>query len=136
MTTYMQMWGPSTAYDMQPYLLKIRGFRPQSLCQHQMQQSPALVQTGRCHVPQLQRKDRTCCICKSTSAVEDEQHILLHCPGFADLRSSHSHLFAQPQQSLLRFFQQPPSQMATFVRAALLQYANVLGSNGGAPGPQ
>ena len=27
MTTYMQMRGPSTAYDMQPYLLKIRGFR-------------------------------------------------------------------------------------------------------------
>ena len=27
MTTYMQMRGPRTAYDMQPYLLKIRGFR-------------------------------------------------------------------------------------------------------------
>ena len=64
----------------------------------------------------------------------DEHHILLHCSGFADLRFAHSHLFAQPQQSLLRFFQQPPSQIATFVRAALLQHANMLGSTGGAPG--
>ena len=26
-TTYMQMHGPSTAHDMQPYLLKIRGIQ-------------------------------------------------------------------------------------------------------------
>ena len=39
----------------------------------------------------------TCCcpsfqgICKSAGAVEDEQHALLHCLGFADLRSALSH---------------------------------------------
>ena len=37
--------------------------------------------------------------------------LLLHCQGFADFRSAHNHLFAQPQQSLLRFFQQPPSHL-------------------------
>ena len=136
-TTYLQMRGPSTAYDMQPYLLKIRGFRlRRAFASIRCSSHQLLVQTGRCHVPQLQRKDRTCRICKSISAVEDEHHILLHCPAFADLRSAHSHLFAQPQQSLMRFFQQRPSQIATFVRAALLQHSNMLSSTEGAPGPK
>ena len=53
-TTYMQMRGPSTAYDMQTYLLKIEGiwlhkaFASIRCSSHQL-----LVQTGRYHVYHL-----------------------------------------------------------------------------------
>ena len=98
MTTYMQMRGPCTAYIMQPDLLKIRGLLlHKAFASTRCSSHLLLVQTGRYHVPQLQSKDSTCRICKSTSAVEDEQHSLLHCPGFAELRFAHllCHLFAQ-----------------------------------------
>ena len=62
MTTYVQMRGTSlSVYDMQPYLLKIRGFWLRKAFAaitcggHQL-----LVHPGRYHVPQLQRKDSTC----------------------------------------------------------------------------
>ena len=81
-----------------------RHLAPQSLCQHQMQQSSAACADWTLpRAPTLQRKDVTWHTCKSTSAVEDEPHILLHCPGCVDLKSAHSQLFAQPQQSLLRY---------------------------------
>ena len=80
-------------------------------------------------------EDRTCRICGSPNEIEDESHILLHCPGLADLRSAHSHLFAEHQQSLATLFEQPPSRVATYIRAALLQHASVLGITGGASGP-
>ena len=51
--------GPSTAYDMQPYLLKIRGCGlRKAFVSIRCSSRQLLVQTGRCHVPQLQRKDR------------------------------------------------------------------------------
>ena len=81
-TTYLQIRGPSTAYNMQPCVLNIRSFRLRKAfagircSSHQL-----LVQTGRHHVPQLQRKDRTIRICESISVVGNEHHILLHCPG-------------------------------------------------------
>ena len=135
--TYMQMRGPNTAYDMQPYLTRIRGFRLRRAyasircSSHQLR-----VQTGRHLLPQLKREDRTCRICGSLSEIEDESHILLHCPGLAGLRSAHSHLFAEQHQSLATLFKQAPSQVATYIRAALLQHANVLGITGGASGPK
>ena len=122
--TYMQMRGPNTAYAMQTYLTRIRGFR---LCRayasircssHQLR-----VQTGRYLLPQLKREDRTCRICGSPNEIEDESHIVLHCPGLADLRSAHSHLFAEQQQSLATLLKSPPSRVATYIRAALLQHA-------------
>ena len=135
--TYMQMRGTSTAYAMQSYLTKVRGFRLRRAyasircSSHQLR-----VQTGRYLLPQLKREDRTCRICGSLSDIEDEDHILLHCPGFADLRSAHSHLFAEQQRSLTALFRQPPSQVATYVRAALRQHADVLDITGCASGPK
>ena len=135
--TYMQMRGPNTAYAMQTYLTRIRGFRPRRAyasircSSHQLR-----VQTGRYLLPQLKREDRTCRICGSPHEMEDESYILLHCPGLADLRSAHSHLFAEQQQSLATLFKQPPSRVATYIRAALLQHANVLGITGGTSGPK
>ena len=73
---------------------------------------------------------------KNPSFFVHESHILLHCPGLADLRSAHSHLFAEQQQSLATLFEQPPSRVATYIRAALLQHANMLGITGGTFGPK
>ena len=135
--TYMQMRGPNTAYAMQTYLTRIRGFRLRRAyasircSSHQLR-----VQTGRYLLPQLKREDRTCRICGSPNEIEDESHILLHCPGLADLRSAHSHLFAEQQQSLATLFEQPPSRVATYIRAALLQHATMLGITGGTSGPK
>lgn len=57
MTTYIQMRGPSTAYDMQPYLFKIRGFRlPKGFASIRCSSQQLLVQTGRYHMPQPQKK--------------------------------------------------------------------------------
>ena len=84
--TYMQMRGPSAAYTMQSYLTRIRGFRLRRAyaslrcSSHQLR-----IQTGRYLLPQPKREDRTCRICGSLSDIEDEGHILLHCPGFAEL---------------------------------------------------
>ena len=38
------------------------------------------------------------------SDIEDEEYILLNCPGFAELQSAHGHLFAEQQQSLTALF--------------------------------
>ena len=135
--TYMQMRGPDTAYVMQTYLTRIRGFRLRRAyasircSSHQLR-----VQTGRYLLPQLKREDWTCRICGSPNEIEDESRILLHCPGLADLRSAYSHLFAEQQQSLATLFEQPPSRVATYIRAALRQHTNVLGITGGASGPK
>ena len=60
-TTCMQMRGPSTAYVMQPYLVKTRAFRLCKACASiRCSSHQVLVQTGCNHVPQLQRKDRIC----------------------------------------------------------------------------
>ena len=137
MATYMQMRGPSTASAMQSNLTRVRGFRLRRAyasircTSHQLH-----VQTGRYLLPQLKREDRTCRIRGSLSDIEDEDHILLHCPGCADLRSAHSHLFPEQQQSLTALFRQPQSQVATYVRAALRQHADVLGITGCASGPK
>ena len=57
-STYLQMRGYSTAYDMQPYLLKIGGFwLRKAFTSLRCSSHQLLVQTGRYHVPELQRKD-------------------------------------------------------------------------------
>ena len=71
---------------------------------------------------------RQCCYCvHHATAIEDEQHILLHCPQLDDLRNADSHLFKTPGQTLTDLFDDhPPILLAKYVRAALLMHQSVL----------
>ena len=83
------------------------------------------VETGR--YTSEARHERTCRLCTSATAIEDEQHILLHCPQLDDLRNAHSHLFQTPGQTLTDLFDDhPPILLAKYVRAALLMHQSVL----------
>ena len=70
------------------------------------------VETGRWQ--QLERAQRTCPHCGS-AAVEDEEHMVLHCPQYSDIRSSVPTLFAAAGGSLHGFLQQDPVEVAHFV---------------------
>ena len=41
------------------------------------------------------REDRLCQVCHSSKDVEDEQHFLLSCPAYSDIRQKHASLFQQ-----------------------------------------
>ena len=120
------MRGFSAAYTMQPYIQQIRGYRLRKSMAHIRCSSHRLrVETGR--YTSEARHERTCRLCTSATAIEDEQHILLHCPQLDDLRNAHSHLFKTPGQTLTDLFDDhPPILLAKYVRAALLMHQSVL----------
>ena len=124
--TYKQMRGFSAAYTTQPYIQQIRGYRLRKSMAHIRCSSHRLrVETGR--YTSEARHERTCRLCTSATAIEDEQHILLHCPQLDDLRNAHSHLFKTPGQTLTDLFDDhPPILLAKYVRAALLMHQSVL----------
>ena len=124
--TYKQMRGFSAAYTTQPYIQQIRGYRLRKSMAHIRCSSHRLrVETGR--YTSEARHERTCRLCTSATAIEDEQHILLHCPQLDDLRNAHSHLFQTPGQTLTDLFDDhPPILLAKYVRAALLMHQSVL----------
>ena len=124
--TYKQMRGFTAAYRMQPYIQQIRGYRlRKSLAQIRCSSQQAESETGRS--TSEARHERTCRLCNSATAIEDEQHILLQCPQLNDLRNAHTHLFQTPGQTLTDFFDDhPPMLLAKYVRAALLMHQSVL----------
>ena len=126
MATYKQMRGFTAAYTMQPYIQQIRGYRlRKSMAQIRCSSHKLRVEIGR--YTSEARHERTCRLCNTATAIEDEQHILLHCPQLDDLRNAHSHLFQTPGQTLTdRFDDHPPMLLAKYVRAALLMHQSVL----------
>ena len=124
--TYKQMRGFTAAYTAQPYIQQIRGYRlRKSLAQIRCSSHKLRVETGR--YTSEARHERTCRLCSTATAIEDEQHILLHCPQLDDLRNAHSHLFQTPGQTLTDLFDDhPPMLLAKYVRAALLMHQSVL----------
>ena len=124
--TYKQMRGFTAAYRMQPYIQQIRGYRlRKSLAQIRCSSHKLRVETGR-YISEA-RHQRTCRLCNSATATEDEQHILLQCPQLNDLRHAYSHLFQIPGQTLTDLFDDhPPMLLAKYVRAALLMHQSVL----------
>ena len=78
--TYRQMRGFTAAYTMQPYIQQIRGYRlRKSMAQIRCSSHRLRVETGR--YTSEARHERTCRLCTSATAIEDEQHMLLHCPS-------------------------------------------------------
>ena len=124
--TYKQMRGFTAAYTMQPYIQQIRGYRlRKSLAQIRCSSHKLRVGTGR--YTSEARHERTCRLCNLTTAIENEQYILLHCPQLDDLRNAHSHLFQISGQTLTDLFDDhPPIMLARSVRAALLMHQSVL----------
>ena len=47
------------------------------------------IETGRYHVPFIERADRKCCLC---NILEDEHHAIFVCPSFAFIRQDHQNL--------------------------------------------
>ena len=87
--TYKQMCGFTAAYRMQPDIQQIRGYRlRKSLAQIRGSSHKLRVETG-CYTSEA-RHERTCRLCNSATAIEDEQHILLQCPQLKDLRNAHT----------------------------------------------
>ena len=66
---------------------------------------------------------RTCRLCNSANAKEDEQHTLLHRLQLDDLRDL---LQTSGQVLTDPFNKHPPVLLAEYVRAALLQHQSVL----------
>ena len=126
MATYKQMRGFTAAYRMQPYIQQIRGYRLRKyLAQIRCSSHKLKVETGR--YTSEARHERTCRLCNSATATEDEQHILLQYPQLNDLRKVHIHLFQTPGQTLPDFFDDhPPMLLAKYVRAALLIHESVV----------
>ena len=124
--TYKQVRGFTAAYRMQPYIQQIRGYRLRKyLAQIRCSSHKLRIETGR--YTSEARHERTCRLCNSATATEDEQHILLQCPQLNDLRNAHIHLFQTPGQTLPDFFDDhPPMLLAKYVRAALLMHQSVL----------
>ena len=86
--TYKQMRRFTAAHRMQPYIQHIRGYRlRKSMAQIRCSSHKLRVETGR--YTSEARHERTCRLCNSATAIEDEQHILLHCPQLDDLRNAH-----------------------------------------------
>ena len=116
--TYKQMRGFTAAYTMQPYIQQIRGYRlRKSMAQIRCSSHKLRVETGR-HTSEA-RHERTCRLCNSATAIEDEQHILLHCPQLDDLRNAHSHLFQTPGQTLRDLFDDHPPMLLLCVQHCL-----------------
>lgn len=61
-----------------------------------------------------------CCLAESTAQPQTLEPSTRALCVAVHLHFAHSRLFAQPQQSLLRFFLHSPSKIATFVRAACI----------------
>ena len=124
--TYKQMRGFTATYTMQPYIQEIRGYRlRKSMARICCSSHKVRVETGRYTTES--RHERTCHLCKLAFAIEDEQHILLHCPQLDDLRNAHSHLLQTSGQTLTDLFDDhPPILLAKYVRAALVMHQSVL----------
>ena len=120
MATYKQMRGCTAAYRMQPYIQQIRGYRQHKfLAQIRCSSHKLRVETGR--YTSEARHERTCRLCNSAAAIEDEQHILQQCPQLDDLRNAHIHLFQTSGQTLTDLFDDhTPMLLAKYVCAALL----------------
>ena len=89
--TYKQMRGFTAAYRMQPSIQQMRGYRlRRSLAQIRCSSHKLRVEPGR-YTSEARHK-RTCRLCNSATAIEDEHHILLQCPQLNDLRNAHIHL--------------------------------------------
>ena len=74
MATYKQMPGFIAAHSMQPCIQQIRGCRlRKSSVQFRCSSHKLRVETGR--YTSEAGYERTCCLCKSATAMEDEQHI-------------------------------------------------------------
>ena len=123
--TYKQMRGFTAAYTMQPYIQQIRGYRlRKSLSQICWSSHKLRVETSR--YTSEARHERTCRLCNSTTAIQNEQHILLHCPQLDDLRNAHSHPFQTTGQTLTDLFVTIPQLCLLSMCAALLMHQSVL----------
>ena len=124
--TYKQIRGFTAAHRMQSCIQQIRGYRlRKSLAQIRCSSHKLRVETGR--YTSEARLERTCRLCNSATAIEDEQHILLQCAQLNDLRDAHIHQFQTSGQTLTDFFDDhPPMLLARYVRAALLMHQSVL----------
>ena len=71
------------------------------------------------HLPQAVRPPRhlrTCMFCCSSS-VEDESHMVFHCPLYESLRFEFADLFSADRNNLATFLDQNPDRVANFVHS-------------------
>ena len=73
------------------------------------------VETGRYTKPITERKDRVCTMCH---IVEDEQHVIFHCPRYDNIRNQYHHLTTN--RTITTFLQPCYAEM---VDTALFIYA-------------
>lgn len=62
------------------------------------------------------RHERTCLCCASTS-IEDENHMVFHCPIYEHLRFQYADLFSPLPPSLASFLSQNQTRVASFIHA-------------------
>ena len=65
------------------------------------------------------RHHRTCLCCAST-AIEDENHMVFHCPIYERLRFQYADLFSPPPPSLASFLSQNQTRVASFIHNCLV----------------
>lgn len=65
------------------------------------------------------RHHRTCLCCAST-AIEDEIHMVFHCPIYERLRFQYADLFSPPPPSLASFLSQNQTRVASFIHDCLV----------------
>lgn len=86
-----------------PYLqlAEINAEKVKVLARFRMGQHRLAVETGRYSKPKVSRRDRACCVCGSNQ-VEDENHLVFHCPAYEPLREQYHELFDYAD-NLLKF---------------------------------
>lgn len=78
-------------YEQEPYLNILRHFEQRRLfTKFRISNHQLAIETGRYY--KIPRDERLCLVC-CTNAMETEQHLILHCPAYSDIRSEfHSKL--------------------------------------------
>ena len=66
-----------------------------------------LIETGRYHVPKIERQHRKCYGC---GVIEDERHAIYDCPAFEDIRKNHPRLL-EKYNSINRFLNPDPTDI-------------------------